>query len=154
MCSARGRGSPTNLYFFSKNSNQFHSSDSRSIYTPWSLAWATHSRLGEIEFFKLKKGLAWATTFLLRWELPKWWWVLHKLSLRRAQARLSEKGGKWWFPLHKISLRRDPSLLRRDWRPKLSLGRDCFGLSDLGNISSFLTVFDFFLKVFPLLFSL
>jgi len=64
------------------------------MYTPQSLARATHSHLGEIEFFRLKKGLAWVTTFLLRREFQKWWRLLHELSLRRAQAHLGENCGK------------------------------------------------------------
>jgi len=69
------------------------------------------SRLGEQEFFDLKKGSRLGVIGSIR-------------------SRLGENGDKRWSPLHKLSLRRSPSSLRRNWWPKLSLGRDFFGLSD------------------------
>ena len=76
-------------------------SDSRSIYTPRMFAWATHSRLGEIKFFRLKKGLAWATIFLLTRELQK------NTDGFFTNSRLGELKLSWARKATSISLRRD-----------------------------------------------
>ena len=84
------------------------------------------SRLGEQEYFELKKGSRLG-------------------EIGSIRSRLGENGSKRWSPLHKLSLRRGPSSLRRNWRPKLSLGRDCFGLSDPAEF-----LFYFFISPFTL----
>ncbi|QCD87774.1 transient receptor potential cation channel subfamily A member 1 [Vigna unguiculata] len=56
------------------------------------LARATKSLLGEIEYFMLKKGSCLGNHILAWVRIAKIHGLLHKLSLRRKQAHLSENG--------------------------------------------------------------
>jgi len=65
------------------------------------------SRLGEQEYFELKKGSRLGEIGSIRSRLGE---------IGIIRSRLGKNGGKRWSPLQKLSLRRGPSSLRRDWR--------------------------------------
>jgi len=105
-----------------QNPSQLHSSDSRSIYTPRSLAWATWVSLERDRILQVKERVSLGREVLKKRSClgePKYF-ELKKGSrlgvIGSIRSRLGENGGKRWSPLHKLSLRRGLSSLRREWQ--------------------------------------
>ena len=67
MLCFRGCSSPDlQVRFFSQNSKPPAVMNLQNIYTAQTLAWATESRLGEIEYFSMKEGSRLGHSFSLR----------------------------------------------------------------------------------------
>ena len=90
MCSARGHQAlqiflpPANITLWFQ---EYIYSTNISLKPP-------ESRLGKIEYFTLKKGCRLGDHILAWARIAKLHGLLHELSLRREQARLSENGSK------------------------------------------------------------